>query len=85
MCIFCTDLSCHKWFPDFFWSRAASPQLIQRTVRINRFCKLGSVHKIHINLEATSPLNGKVRKKHKGKCVIESTSLVTSKKYFLVH
>ena len=37
----------------------ASPQLIQWTVRINRFCKLAYVHKIHIHLEATSPFTFK--------------------------
>ena len=44
-------------FQTFYWSsRTASPQLIQWTVRINRFWQLGSVHKIHIHLVATSPL-----------------------------
>jgi len=55
-----TGPSCHNWFPDFLLVRQnsftpASPQLIQWTVRINRFWQLGSVHKIHIHLEATSP------------------------------
>ena len=44
-------------FKTFYWSnRTTSPQLIQWTVRINQFWQLGSVHKIHFNLEATSPL-----------------------------
>ena len=43
-------------FLTFYWSRrTASPLLIQWTVRINRFWQLGSVHKILIHLEATSP------------------------------
>ena len=43
----------------FYWSgrTASTPStlLIQWTVRINRFWQLGSVHKIHIYIEATSP------------------------------
>ena len=43
-------------FQTFYWSsRTASPQFIQWTVGINRLWQLGSVHKIHIHLEATSP------------------------------
>ena len=45
-------------FQTFYWSRrTASPQFIQWPVRINRLRQLGSVHKIHIHLEATSPLS----------------------------
>ena len=47
-------------FQTFYWSiRTASPQFIQWIVRINRFWQLRSVHRIHINLEATSPLKWK--------------------------
>ena len=57
MNISCTDPSCHYWFPDFLLVKQnASPQLIQWTVKINQFWQLGSVHKAHIHLEATSPL-----------------------------
>ena len=40
MYISCTDPSCHNWFPELH-------KLVWQ---------LGSVHKIHIHLEATSPL-----------------------------
>ena len=47
-------------FQTFYWSsRTASPQFIQWPVRINRLKQLGSVHKIHNHLEATSPLTFK--------------------------
>ena len=40
-------------FLTFYWSgRAASPLLIQWTVRINWLWQLGPAHKIHIRLEA---------------------------------
>ena len=56
MYISCTGPSCLNWFPDFLLVKQNSfTQFIQWTVRINRFWQLGSVHKIHIRLEATSP------------------------------
>ena len=56
-CIFHVRIQAAKTsFQTFYWSsRTASLQLIQWKVRINRFRKLGPVHKIHIHLEATSP------------------------------
>ena len=56
MYISCTEPSCHNWLPDF--------QLVRRnsfTTAYPMNCQhklvwqLGSVHKIHIHLEATSP------------------------------
>ena len=60
-CIFLVRVQAAKTsFQTFYWSsRTALQQLIQWTVRINRFWRLGFVHKIHIHLEATSPLYNK--------------------------
>ena len=57
MYISCTDLSCHNWFPDFQLVRqnsftTAYPMNCQHKL----VWQLGFVHKIHIHLEATSPL-----------------------------
>ena len=56
MYISCTDPSCHNWVPDFLLVRqnsftAAYPMNWQNKL----VWQLGSVHKIHIHLEATSP------------------------------
>ena len=57
MYISCTDPSCHNWFPDFLLVRhnsftTAYPMNCQNKL----VSHLGSVHKINIHLEATSPL-----------------------------
>ena len=68
-------------FQTFYWSsKTASPQLIQWTVRINRFWQLWSVHKIHIHLEATSPLYSILFWPKKIKC----TRLAVHCSHFLV-
>ena len=48
------DPSCHNWFPDFLLVRQNSLS----NERQNKLVwQLGSVQKIHLHLEATSPLN----------------------------
>ena len=50
-----TPRRCSQGSPTYDWlSKTASQLLIQLTVRI---WQLGSVHKIHIPIEATSPFN----------------------------
>ena len=58
MYISCTDPSCHNWFPDFLVVRQNSFTTAYPMNCQNKLVwQLGSVHKIHIHLEATSPFN----------------------------
>ena len=57
MYISCTDPSCHNWFLDFLLVRQNSFTTAYPMNSQNKLVwQLGSVHKIHIYLEATSPL-----------------------------
>ena len=57
MYISCTDPSCHNWFTNFLLVRQNSFTTAYPMNCQNKLVwQLGSVHKIHIYLEATSPL-----------------------------
>ena len=57
MYISCTDPSCHNWFPDFLLVTQNSFTTAYPMNCQNKLVwQLGSVHKIHVHLEATSPL-----------------------------
>jgi len=61
MYILCTDPSCHNWFPDFLLVRQNSFTTVYPiNCQIKLVWQLGSVHRINIHLEATSPLKKKL-------------------------
>ena len=58
MYVSCTDPSCHKWFHDFLLVRQNSFNTAYPMNYQNKPCwQLRSVHKIHIHIEATTPLS----------------------------
>ena len=59
MYISCTDPSFHNWFPDFLLVRQNSFTTAYPINCQNKLVwQLGSVHKKHIHLEASSPFTG---------------------------
>ena len=61
MYISCTNPSCHNWFPDFLLVRQNSFATAYPMNYQNKLVwQFGSVHKINIYLEATSPFKEKI-------------------------